>query len=405
MKKMTVEQVRKITVPNQKTIICHCKEPEKGETYGVITHKAAQIAAQLLRKSAPALTLFMAYSLNQDGYATSSGVHHFKAYGMDKGSYHRAIGVLSENGYLTQDAGAKDILHFWSIPKDLEAAEIAPEEDYISPVEEIAGGVVDGTGGIAGDTGSIADGTGCIVDGTENNTRNNTRNNIINNSIGEEMEEEVIINNSETEQSIYYPEKEEFIISPDAEQKARIDKWKLHYAEMLNGTLPEVEEERKIVVAILERFKADHRPIARQINKYGAWVNGWDADNGCPVILLSFGYLPDDIICSRRHNIDGIPEEYYISFLPTDDTVEELTPGELHKEETRFALNDDIGSIRAEVTDMYHTISKQAADEVQAHMREYRKTCKDELDYWLEWHWRVSEEYARYYSGDDELPF
>ena len=70
---------------------------------------------------------------------------------------------------------------------------------------------------------------------------------------------------------------------------------------------------------ILDRYIAEHEEV-RHIcgEKYGIWINGWNEEMQEPNVILAFHSLPLEVLMKQKHNIDGIPKEYYIRKKKTD---------------------------------------------------------------------------------------
>lgn len=75
------------------------------------------------------------------------------------------------------------------------------------------------------------------------------------------------------------------------------------------------------VNTIITKYLATHKEsevFKKAGDRYGRFIDGWDAEKQEPIIVYSLtGYFPKD----TRHNLDGIPIEYYKS--PEEEMTEE----------------------------------------------------------------------------------
>ena len=92
------------------------------------------------------------------------------------------------------------------------------------------------------------------------------------------------------------------------------------YLRAVSATMPNDGLKQAIINLILDRYIAEHKelPFGLCREKYGIWVNGWNEERQEPNVIAALHSLPLEVIMKQKHNIDGIPKEYYIRKKKTD---------------------------------------------------------------------------------------
>lgn len=121
-----IDNVRSYKVPNQNIIIRTSSEIK--EPYHPISEYEFVTAHKLFKNNSTALSIWIMYALQRDGYTILSGTKQLRNKGVDiePSCYSRAIAMMKEYGYITQDPDNKDIYYFWTLPHN---EEYKPEEE------------------------------------------------------------------------------------------------------------------------------------------------------------------------------------------------------------------------------------------------------------------------------------
>lgn len=93
-----------------------------------------------------------------------------------------------------------------------------------------------------------------------------------------------------------------------------------NYRLAINATLPKDGLELVKVKLILDRYAVDHfssNDFTQRIrDNYGMWINGWNDELQEPNMIIALYPLPESVIVKQKHNIEGIPKEYYMQKRP-----------------------------------------------------------------------------------------
>ena len=84
---------------------------------------------------------------------------------------------------------------------------------------------------------------------------------------------------------------------------------KAQYNNAIQQTLPTDIIERMKVQSIIKRYLSTHK--IKLPKDYGFWIDGWNDEAQEPNIVVSLFAQPYDVISNQKHNIEGIPKEYY----------------------------------------------------------------------------------------------
>lgn len=92
------------------------------------------------------------------------------------------------------------------------------------------------------------------------------------------------------------------------------------YLRAVSATMPKDSLKNAKINLILDRYIAEHKefPFGLCREKYGIWVNGWNEERQEPNVIVALHLLPLEVLMKQKHNIDGIPKEYYIRKKKTD---------------------------------------------------------------------------------------
>ncbi len=87
------------------------------------------------------------------------------------------------------------------------------------------------------------------------------------------------------------------------------------YQAALRATMPKDYLTQMKVKLILDRYINEHNskeyPIKKWRELYGVWLNGWNEELHEPNVTVAMYCLPLHRVAKQRHNIEGIPNEYW----------------------------------------------------------------------------------------------
>ena len=328
-----------VTSPNQYIITISPKDKPKDEPYGLITRKAELIAGRLLNDRSASHILYYYFALNQDNYKFALSCSEVcRRYRISEKQYRAAIKKLKEAGYLVSDKNIKNGLIFLHIPKAYKNFEILEEEQadeqhqskVFTPANNLPLKVSTPTPkGI----------DNLSLKGERNNKEilNNNIYNIIISSHEDSLSDEnmhlvcqlkedfghldnfqnylddTISKHKDNDYSLKHSLKDLYNRYMN-NRRARMNNWKRSYKLALDKTLPERIPEQQKVRAILDKYISEHKEffgLKHIADNFGIWINGWDNERQEPKIIIAFYPLPLSLLKKQKHNIDGIPKEYY----------------------------------------------------------------------------------------------
>ena len=93
-----------------------------------------------------------------------------------------------------------------------------------------------------------------------------------------------------------------------------MNKTKREYRAAINATMPGDTVEYMKVKLILDKFEQGYKAAHNGRGwpwTWGVWVNGWNEELQEPNFTVSMFALPPSVIANQRHNLEGIPKEYF----------------------------------------------------------------------------------------------
>ena len=320
-----------ITVPNQKVIEILENDKHNAKPYGIITETEQVWAARLLNDKSAAHILYYYFALNQDGYKFALSPTAIKnCYGITNKQYRKGIEKLQEVGYLTPKGNKSNIWFFnripaeyidtalceWTIPSG-----VCTQEDIPCTPK-----------GIDGVPPKVQ--TVCTQEDREilqYNTFNNTdntlsdlelqciRNDLISNiendyGYSDECIDELLKAQAKAERNGYKIEKhidllKDLLVKLSDKMRFRKSQARARYNNVIQQTLPTDAIEQMKVKLIIEKYLSTHKIMLPK--DYGFWIDGWNDEAQEPNIVFSLFAQPYDVILNQKHNIEGIPKEYY----------------------------------------------------------------------------------------------
>ena len=326
------EVIKIITVPNQKVIKIIENDKHNEKPYAIITETEQVWAARLLNDKSAAHILYYYFAFNQDGYKFALSPTAIKnRYGITAKQYRKGIEKLQEVGYLTQKANDSNVWLFnripekyihtalseWTIPSTL-----CTQEDIPCTPK--------GIDGIPQKVHTVCtQGDREIIQYNTLNSTNNIlsdlelqciRNDLISsieNDYGhtDECIDELIKVQAKAERNGYKIEKhidllKDLLVKLSDKLNFRKSQAKARYDNAIQQTLPTDAIEQTKVKLIIEKYLSTHKIMLPK--DYGFWINGWNEEEQEPNIIISLFAQPYDVILKQKHNIEGIPKEYYI---------------------------------------------------------------------------------------------
>ena len=299
--------------------------------YGIITESEQVWAARLLNDKSAAHILYYYFALNQDGYKFALSPTAIKnCYGITAKQYRKGIEKLQEVGYLTPKDNDSNVWFFNRIPA--EYIEVALSEWNIPSGVCTQEDIPCTPKGIDGVPPKVQ--TVCTQEDREilqYNTFNNTdnilsdlelesiRNNLISNiendyGYSDECIDELSKAQVKAERNGYKIEKhidllKDLLVKLADKLNFRKSQAKAQYNNAIQQTLPTDTIERMKVQSIIEKYLSTHKTMLPK--DYGFWINGWNDEAQEPNIVFSLFAQPYDVILNQKHNIEGIPKEYY----------------------------------------------------------------------------------------------
>lgn len=300
-----------MSYPNQLIIQCIPEERKRNERYGSLSRKAEIVAARLLNDGSASHIVFLHFALHKKDHKYELSKKELEKYlGISEKQYRKAIDVLKEKGYMVQRTPTSNIYYFKRIPdqyKDMDILDIITSSNQKNaPASKRNDTLRENDIALQGGNFDLQD---------ENNAvevhRNKT--NITNNTVIETATNDTFAVDLPTEEN----EDIAMIFSKKEEQENFHNsdvgyKFKAKYQSQLKSaqwcnTADGIKIER-----ILKKYLSTHREsdeLKRLGDKYGRIVNGWDSEKQTPIIVYATSFLTK---AQMKHNIDGIPKEYYI---------------------------------------------------------------------------------------------
>ncbi len=352
--------------PNQFTITVESSSGKRkvDKPYGVITEKELVAAFHVLGQYNTAVALFIALAVNKDGYVFDFSPQALQnKYGISVKRWTEARKALEKHGYLVPDG--KHRFKFYSLPPHLRnvtflSADQSPADGGIEALQSPAdGGIIPHERGYNPPQTEVSS----PVDGGSNNK---TIQNNINNTDLEIPKENNLSGSAdsvsvlENDQSALGTERDAFldaikesfgewdgidmeIMAAESKSKrhgrtgraalvALIDElkklyqrlnerrsfnmhdFKREYRAAINKTMPRDDRDYMRVWLILNKFEQEYKDAHNGRGwpwTWGVWVNGWNEELQEPNFTVSMFALPPSVIAKQRHNLEGIPKEYY----------------------------------------------------------------------------------------------
>lgn len=342
--------------------------------YGIVTRREQQIAYHILddkRNSTP-IMLFFELALHQNGHKSDfSPASLSKQYGISADRWRKAFSILVDKGYLTETGRNHYI--FNSLPeryKDVVFSEVGDNSNKIQPENNQTQNAIPADGysqnksiidAILADGDNLslptgvpipADGYSPIPADEESNKKDNKY--IINDNIksvvdiidpeekelndlaeafeyefghldkyeGEILNTKCLVptkHRSISERIKYLKKRFDYMIE---ERERRKNTAKYEYRAALNRLLPKDSVERAKLNLIIKRYVGDHntRAVEKAYKDYGLFIDGWNEERQEPNVIIALYPLPIAVLEKLRHNIEGIPKEYYAPKKERNDT-------------------------------------------------------------------------------------
>lgn len=361
------------TVANQLIIEISPYDKHTEKPYGIITQREQIWAGRLLNDKTASHILYYYMATNNSGYKFAlSPTAIYNQYGVTEKQYHTAIKKLKEVGYLVQKKQGSNIWQFMRVPEKYKSIDILPFEPIRkskSPSKRTDQVLTEHSQ--RADSLSVED-TACIPRGQtvspqrENrvppedreilqdiiyNTNNidDVSYNISNypdrekvNDTPLENERDILINEFNSEFGHLDNSSLELISAEGRatmrgnsagrlqrhinflrkaiekmknQRESRNKKCISEYQRAIKNTMPKDSMAQIKIKLILDRYINEHNceiyPIKKWRELYGVWLNGWNKELHEPKVTVAMYCLPLHIVAKQRHNIEGIPEEYW----------------------------------------------------------------------------------------------
>ena len=276
--------------------------------------------------------LYYYFALNQDGYKFALSPTAIKNYyGITTKQYRKGIEKLQEVGYLTPKDNDSNIWYFYRIPQKY--IHTALNEWTIPSGVCTQEDIPCAPKGIDGVPPKVH--TVCTQGDREilqYNTLNNTdniptdlelqciRNDLISNiendyGYSDECIDELSKAQAKAERNGYKIEKhiellKDLLVKLSDTFNFRKSQAKAEYENAIQRTLPDDAIEYTKVNLIIKKYLSTHKIMLPK--DYGFWIDGWNEETQEPNIIISLFAQPYDVVSNQKHNIEGIPKEYYI---------------------------------------------------------------------------------------------
>lgn len=355
------------TVANQLIIEISPYDKHTEKPYGIITQREQIWAGRLLNDKTAAHILYYYMATNNSGYTFAlSPTAIYNQYGVTGKQYHTAIKKLKEVGYLVQKRQGSNIWQFMRVPEKYKSIEILPfePEKKNKGTQPCASKGIDEVQTIYPQRADYIPVEGeaytpkgqTVSPQRENHVPPEDReilqdiiyntNNIDDVSCGEKVNDTPLEKERDNLIQEFNNEFGHIEDSPlelmSVEAKARRNGYKLNnhikllkaviekmrdkrekrnkqyiseYQSALKATMPRDTLAQIKINLILDRYINEHNSEAYPIKKwrglYGVWLNGWNKELHEPKVTVAMYCLPLHIVAKQRHNIEGIPEEYW----------------------------------------------------------------------------------------------
>lgn len=304
------------TFPNQKVIQCIPEKRNDGEAYGSLSRKAETIAAHLLNDKTASHIIFLHLALNKSDYKFALSRQELEnTLEISEKQYHTAIAKLEKAGYLEQSKPNSNLYYFRRIPKDYENItfldmNFTENTEVYPPTEQ---GVYTHE-----DTHCTPKGIDTVPLEVDRNNTNITDSTYIDTMVAERNNIDCIDSFATSD----LPEKEATDTPPIYDNNERLQEahntsvayqQKQAYKRMLTNAQWQNQVDGVKISAILHKYLSTHKEdevLKKWGDKYGRFIQGWNAERQEPIIAYSASYLLPQ---QMKHNIQEIPVEYYYS--------------------------------------------------------------------------------------------
>lgn len=299
-----------MSYPNQLIVNCIPEERKRNERYGSLSRKAEIVAARLLNDGSASHIVYLHFALHKKDHKIELSKKELQNYlGISEKQYRFAIDALKAKGYLVQRNPNSNIYYFKRIPdqyKDMDILDIISTDQEISTANNDSITLRKKDIALQGENLDLHDENKALE--VHRNKTNTTNNTVIATTANDgfvvdlptaEIEEATKIFTNEEEQENFHNSYVGYKFKSQYQSLLRSAQWR--------NTADGIKIEQ-----IIKKYLSTHKESAelkRLGDKYGRIINGWDSKKQTPIIVYATSFLTK---AQMKHNIDGIPKEYYI---------------------------------------------------------------------------------------------
>lgn len=300
-----------MSYPNQLIIQCVPEERKRNERYGSLSRKAEIVAARLLNDGSASHIVFLYFALHKKDHKFELSKKELKKYlGISEKQYRKAIDVLKEKGYMVQRNPTSNIYYFKRIPdnyKDKDILDIiSSNEQEIDPASNGGDTLRENNVALQGEILDLQDKNNALEVHRNNTDITNTT--VIETATNDTFAVDLPAEENKEEPTIFSTKEEQVSFrNSDVGYK-----FKTKYQSRLRSAQWRNTADGIKIEQILKKYLSTHREsdeLKRLGDKYGRIINGWDSEKQTPIIVYATSFLTQ---AQMKHNIDGIPKEYYI---------------------------------------------------------------------------------------------
>lgn len=301
----------RMSYPNQLIIQCVPEERQRNERYGSLSRKAEIVAARLLNDGSASHIVFLHFALHKKDHKFELSKKELKKYlGISEKQYRKAIDVLKEKGYMVQRNPTSNIYYFKRIPdqyRNMDILDIITSNNQENATASNGNDTLwENNIALQGKNLDLQDKNNAVE--IHRNKTYITNNTVIGTATNDTFTVDLPAEENEDIEKIFSKkEKQEIFHNSDVAYK-----FKAKYQSQLRSTQWCNTADGIKIELILKKYLSTHREsdeLKRLGDKYGRIVNGWDCDKQTPIIVYATSYLTKE---QMKHNIDGIPKEYYV---------------------------------------------------------------------------------------------
>lgn len=301
----------RMSYPNQLIIQCVPEERQRNERYGSLSRKAEIVAARLLNDGSASHIVFLHFALHKKDHKFELSKKELKKYlGISEKQYRKAIDVLKEKGYMVQRNPTSNIYYFKRIPdqyRNMDILDIITSNDQENATASNGNDTLwENNLALQGKNLDLQDENNAVE--VHRNKTYITNNTVIGTATNDTFTVDLPAEENEDIEKIFSKKEEQEIFhNSDVAYK-----FKAKYQSQLRSAQWCNTADGIKIELILKKYLSTHREsdeLKRLGDKYGRIVNGWDCDKQTPIIVYATSYLTKE---QMKHNIDGIPKEYYV---------------------------------------------------------------------------------------------